>query len=161
MTVHDVWERCFPIGQTSNEDEPEGHRKEASSDDAAFENGDMYHLFGFQTTRLATAPFLDTVEEESEGEMEAEVQQSKATAEDEVVGQPQASSGSLWSSRDETVDVTGCEREDLVRASDSMDSSSGIEGAAPPSREVLLLLREEEASSSNAAARRARDDVPA
>lgn len=53
ITVNDVWQRSFP----EEEEEFDGHRL---SDD------EIAEAMGFKP-RLATAPFLDTVEEESEG----------------------------------------------------------------------------------------------
>ena len=68
-TVSDVWEGCFPPTDAGAQGLAGGH--DAGEEDA--EEMDEYDLMGFDMRRMvAKAPFLDTVEEEPEGELEEE-----------------------------------------------------------------------------------------
>lgn len=69
VTVNDVWERCFPpLSDTGSESKA----SKSDVEDPIIGEGNTSSLMAFEMTRLAKAPFLYTVDEELEGEMEAE-----------------------------------------------------------------------------------------
>ncbi|SNX86910.1 uncharacterized protein MEPE_05619 [Melanopsichium pennsylvanicum] len=73
VTLSDAWERCFP--KTDDAEEADGKALHEHQEDEQAEEEDD-DLMGFDTRRVvAIAPFLDTVKEEPEDELDAELDQ--------------------------------------------------------------------------------------